>query len=318
MRVSYEDSLTFTSPASSPPLPLPSVCSEPPRSTYPPSYPQLHIHPHASMTSRPPSRLPSSLAPTTANFYTATMRHIHHALLSAMRALLRRTKHIHALFAAFLLSLRPVPRRALETAALAYAAEIEGLFGTILECDALHELARGLRAQYTVALRDNMACMLPSYNHVLPSGREKGIFIALDVGGSTFRVAVLDLFGKGAVAASEASQMRGLKAYKIDDSVKQLAGLEFFEWLAERIEETLKQVEGLDMGLYDKDGDMRTIDMGLSWSFPIEHTSLRSGRIQGMGKGFRTMDGLLGADLADVLQGACDRRVCSSLSPTRL
>jgi len=240
---------------------------------------------------------------------TVAMRRLRHALLSALRSLLHRTQHIRGLCAALIQRLRSEKRPIGHTSsALAYAAEIEQLFGTIFEHDALLELARGLRRQYLEALGDNPACMLPSYNHVLPTGEEEGMYVALDVGGSTFRVAVVELHGRGHVGGgSNGSEFKALKTYKIDDSVKQLAGEKFFEWLAERIEETLKGVQGLKIR---ENAQNDRVNMGLSWSFPIEHTSLRSGRIQAMGKGFRAMEGLLGADLADVLQGACDRRVC--------
>ncbi|KFY40358.1 hypothetical protein V495_05472 [Pseudogymnoascus sp. VKM F-4514 (FW-929)] len=223
---------------------------------------------------------------------------LHTTLLSALRALLRRTKRMHALLATFLRSLRP----ALSPSPTSlYAAEIESLFAA-LDAPGLRRLADGLQAEYVVALRENPACMLPSYSHVLPSGAETGRYVALDVGGSTFRVAVLELFGRDSEGGE--SIVRGSRTFRIDDVVKQRIGVAFFEWLAERIEETLGEVLG-DL----KDGEEREkMDMGLSWSFPIEHTSLRSGKIQGMGKGFRAMEGLLGADLADVLQGACDRR----------
>jgi hexokinase len=244
---------------------------------------------------------------------TIAMSRLRHALLSALRSLLHRTQHIHSLFAAFLHRLRS-PKRPIgpTSPALAYAAEIEQLFGTIFEHDALLELASGLRKQYREALKHNPACMLPSYNHVLPTGEEEGVYVALDVGGSTFRVAVVELYGRGRGGCG-GSEFKALKTYEIDDSVKQLAGEKFFEWLAERIEETLKGVQGLKI-LETERNDR--VNVGLSWSFPIEHTSLRSGRIQAMGKGFRAMEGLLGADLADVLQGACDRRV--SILPSAL
>ncbi|OBT86457.1 hypothetical protein VE02_05339 [Pseudogymnoascus sp. 03VT05] len=223
---------------------------------------------------------------------------LHTTLLSALRALLRRTKRMHALLATFLRSLRP----ALSPSPTAlYAAEIESLFAA-LDAPGLRRLAEGLQAEYALALRENPACMLPSYSHVLPSGAETGRYVALDVGGSTFRVAVLELCGRG--SEGEESVVKGARTFRIDDVVKQRVGIAFFEWLAERIEETLGEVLG-EM----KEGEEREkMDMGLSWSFPIEHTSLRSGKIHGMGKGFRAMEGLLGADLADVLQGACDRR----------
>ncbi|KFY88170.1 hypothetical protein V500_06519 [Pseudogymnoascus sp. VKM F-4518 (FW-2643)] len=223
---------------------------------------------------------------------------LHTTLLSALRALLRRTKRMHALLATFLRSLRP----ALSSSPTAlYAAEIESLFAA-LDAPGLRRLADGLQAEYALALRENPACMLPSYSHVLPSGAETGRYVALDVGGSTFRVAVLELFGRG--REGEESVVRGARTFPINDVVKQRVGVAFFEWLAERIEETLREV----LGETKEDEERTKMDMGLSWSFPIEHTSLRSGRIHGMGKGFRAMEGLLGADLADVLQGACDRR----------
>ncbi|OBT64601.1 hypothetical protein VE03_06386 [Pseudogymnoascus sp. 23342-1-I1] len=232
---------------------------------------------------------------------------IHTTLLSALRALLRRTKRMHALLSTFLRSLRPTLSSSSPPSAL-YAAEIESLFAA-LDAPGLRRLADGLRAEYALALSENPACMLPSYSHVLPSGAETGRYVALDVGGSTFRVAVLELFGRG--SEGEESVVRGARTFRIDDVVKQRVGVAFFEWLAERIEETLGEV----LGETKENEERPKMDMGLSWSFPIEHTSLRSGKIQGMGKGFRAMEGLLGADLADVLQGACDRRQPSTTQP---
>lgn len=251
--------------------------------------------------------------PAPAATYLTAMSRIPSTLLSALRALLQRTRNLHKALFAFLFGLRTsklngtinthTPR------VLEYASEIEKLFGTLGDNNELVKLNKGLRKQYLAALAGNEACMLPSYNHLLPSGNEKGIYVALDVGGSTFRVAVLELYGKGAVSSSQAWNIMTLQSFKIDDSVKELRGLAFFDWLAEKLEGVLESTEGLEerCPLSGRRGNM---NMGLSWSFPIEHTSLRSGKIQGMGKGFRSMEGLLGADLADVVQGACDRRVC--------
>lgn len=249
--------------------------------------------------------------------YLTTMRDLPSTILSALRDLLIKTRNIHKALFAFLFSFKAAESTSklngsthkqgeVSSPMLEFATKIEKLFG-ILEHDVV-ELSRRLQAQYIEALKGNEACMLPSYNHLLPSGKEKGIYVALDVGGSTFRVAVLELYGKGAVSSSEAWNIMTLQSFKIDDSVKELRGLAFFDWLAERLEGVLETTEGLEKRcpISGKRGNM---NMGLSWSFPIEHTSLRSGRIQGMGKGFKSMEGLLGADLADVVQEACDRRV---------
>lgn len=251
------------------------------------------------------------------------MLHLPSTILSALRALLQKTRNIHKALFAFLFSFQTSGGSKLNgtthtpsSRLLEYASEIETLFGKLEKGDELVKLSKGLQNQYLEALAGNEACMLPSYNHLLPSGKESGIYVALDVGGSTFRVAVLELHGRGAVSSSEAWTIMTLQSFPITESIKQLRGLAFFDWLAERLEGVLESTEGLEerCPISGKRGNM---NMGLSWSFPIEHTSLRSGRIQGMGKGFRSMEGLLGAELADVVQGACDRRVCySPLSPT--
>lgn len=127
----------------------------------------------------------------------------------------------------------------------------------------LGELSEGLRKQFLESMEDNPLCMLPSYNHQLPSGDERGTFLALDVGGSTFRVALIELSGRDAGAGQEGRILKGA-TFKINHGVKQLKGVLFFDWMAERIEETLSgHTEGHDMS-------DAPLSMGLAWSFPIE------------------------------------------------
>jgi len=127
----------------------------------------------------------------------------------------------------------------------------------------LRELSEGMRKQFLESMEDNQLCMLPSYNHQLPSGDERGTFLALDVGGSTFRVALIELSGRDAGAGQEGRILKRA-TFKINNGVKQLKGVLFFDWMAERIEETLSgQSEGHDMS-------EAPLSMGLAWSFPIE------------------------------------------------
>lgn len=127
----------------------------------------------------------------------------------------------------------------------------------------LAELSEGMRKQFWESMEDNPLCMLPSYNHQLPMGDERGTFLALDVGGSTFRVALIELSGRGAETGQEARILKRA-TFKINNGVKQLKGVLFFDWMAERIEETLLgKSEGHDMS-------EAPLSMGLAWSFPIE------------------------------------------------
>jgi len=169
-----------------------------------------------------------------------------------------------------------------------------------MQQDRLVTFSNGLKRQMEESLLENPLCMLPSYNHQLPTGDECGTYLALDVGGSTFRVALVGLSGR----KNEGNECKILKSksIKIDSAVKQLKGVLFFDWMAQGIEDTLSgQAEGQEMS-------GTPLSMGLSWSFPIEQTSLRSGLLQGMGKGFMAAHGLLGQDLGDLIQDSCSRR----------
>lgn len=143
-----------------------------------------------------------------------------------------------------------------------FLKEVEREFRCSRETSNLVTLSDGLRSQMGESLLDNPQNMLPSYNHQLPTGNERGTFLALDVGGSTFRISLIELSGR----KHEGLQTSILKldSFKITNDVKQLKGVLFFDWMAERIGETLSgQNEGHDMS-------KTPLSMGMSWSFPIE------------------------------------------------
>ena len=149
-----------------------------------------------------------------------------------------------------------------------FLEEVEQLLSRNVTRERLLKLSQGLKVQFEESLLDSPLNMLPSYNHQLPTGDECGTYLALDVGGSTFRVALVHLSGQ----ASEGSQSKILKSrsVKIDNTVRQLRGLEFFDWMASRIEDTLSgQSEGHQMS-------DAPLSMGMAWSFPIEYVSFPS------------------------------------------
>ena len=116
-----------------------------------------------------------------------------------------------------------------------------------------------LLAQVREHLRASPQCMLPSYTHTLPTGQEVGSTIAIDLGGSTLRVAAVALRGRQAPRDSMQIVARG--DWRVGDAVKALPGPAFFDWIAERVRGVL--VDG-GMG----DGAGRAV--GVTWSFPIE------------------------------------------------
>lgn len=202
-----------------------------------------------------------------------------------------------------------------------FLAEAEELLLGPVGRDGLRELSAGLKVQFIDRLLNSPECMLPSYNHLLPTGRESGQYLALDVGGSTLRVALVELRAvEEGVRERPETEIVRMMTFKIDHEIKNLEGMAFFDWMAERILGTISQ------GLKQDHSPTRPLAMSLAWSFPIEYgpclppsidgiltnltrqTSLKGGLIQGMGKGFLAANGLLGEDLGEVIKLACRSR----------
>ena len=178
-----------------------------------------------------------------------------------------------------------------------FSQEVEDQFTGHLTSERLALMSKQISAQLKSSAKTSHMNMLPSYNYALPTGREKGTYLAMDMGGSTFRVALVDLSGQ-----ENPIRIVRMASWHVDESVKLLEGRAFFDWMAEKIEEML-------VGGSEKYGhDAVALPMGLSWSFPVEQTSVRSGRVISMGKGFLCSNGTEGEELADLIMEACQKR----------
>lgn len=140
--------------------------------------------------------------------------------------------------------------------------EVQRLLEAPLEPTELARMSAKLVEQFAPKLQASEICMLPSYNDTLPTGLERGTYLALDVGGSTFRIALVELNGR----QPNTKNMRiiAMRSYKIDEKVRQRRGSQFFDWMAEKIQQALA-----DPVLQRSTGS-KTIPMGLAWSFPVE------------------------------------------------
>ena len=120
-----------------------------------------------------------------------------------------------------------------------------------------------LQEQFKPKLQSSNICMLPSYIHTLPTGKEKGTYLALDVGGSTFRVAAVQLYGRNN-GHQKSMDILEMKSFRIDNLVKALEGHAFFGWMADRIADVLAEP------VVQQAHGTKTVAMGLAWSFPLE------------------------------------------------
>ncbi|KAK8116018.1 hexokinase-1 [Apiospora sp. TS-2023a] len=225
-------------------------------------------------------------------------------MLAALKTLVRGRSFLQALFAFWIspavlkehhVNGAPLPPRSRTIED--FLKEAEELLMGPLDGDRLNDFSSQLKLQFRERMQSHAESMLPSYNHLLPSGKETGQFLALDVGGSTLRVALVELRSRE-MPGRECSIVR-IDTFKITPELKLLEGMAFFDWMAARIKDVLSDgdTQGLDPEI--------PIPMGLAWSFPVEQTSLGSGLLLGMGKGFLATDGLLGQDLGAILENAC-------------
>jgi hexokinase len=180
------------------------------------------------------------------------------------------------------------------------AEEAVQLFTERLDVQSMLSMSSEMCQQYKEKLHGYHECMLPSYNYTLPTGHEIGTYLAMDLGGSTFRVALVEL--RGRTAGQPGLRIVRMSVSPIDENVRRLEGTLLFDWMAQKIEAML--AEGPETCGYEDEA----LPVGLAWSFPIEQTSLRGGKIQGMGKGFHSSHTVIGQDLGNLIVAACRRR----------
>lgn len=199
----------------------------------------------------------------------SAMTTLRQAFAAALKSLLRGKSLIQAFLAFWVgptvlkghkVEPRDQPSRTIED----FLKEAEELLLGQSEGDGLKEFASKLKAQFREGLLSNEDCMLPSYNYQLPTGYEKGQFLALDVGGSTLRVALVEL--RSRVARGSESGIIRMKSFPIDTPIKNLEGMDFFNWMADLILETVAE----DVR---QNSSEKPLPMGLAWSFPIEYVS---------------------------------------------
>ena len=115
-------------------------------------------------------------------------------------------------------------------------------------------------------LQSSSETMLPSYTHTLPSGSETGTAVAVDLGGSTLRVGVIQLlvhpnsrYSDKDVHSKKKVLVR--RSVKVGADIKRSRSKVFFDWIVDQIALALKMAG---------QGDGHGMVMGITWSFPVE------------------------------------------------
>ncbi|XP_059057217.1 hexokinase type 2 [Achroia grisella] len=163
-----------------------------------------------------------------------------------------------------------------------------------------NDLVRGLgRNTHSTA---SVKCWL-TYIQDLPNGRERGKFLALDLGGTNFRVLIINL-------GENHFDMQS-KIYAIPQHIMTGTGIALFDHIAECLANFMKEHE-----VYEE-----RLALGFTFSFPLKQTGLTKGVLQRWTKGF-SCSGVVNEDVVQALKDAISRRgdvqidVCGILNDT--
>ncbi|KAG0315870.1 glucokinase [Dissophora globulifera] len=132
----------------------------------------------------------------------------------------------------------------------------------------------------------------PSFITRLPTGKETGLYLAIDMGGTNLRTAAIHLLGDGQVGVT-------MEKHEITHALKTGTGEAMFDWIADCTASLLKNVS-VDMGNSD-------LHMGVTFSFALHQTAVNRGIVLAMGKGFDLSD-VMGRDLKDLLETGFARK----------
>ncbi|MDD5135884.1 MAG: hypothetical protein PHX20_02680 [Candidatus Omnitrophica bacterium] len=143
--------------------------------------------------------------------------------------------------------------------------------------------------------------MIPTYVE-MPTGKERGRYIALDLGGTNFRV--LELALKGDHKVGRPNIMKFALEKKHMSGSAEL----FFGFIADCVKDFLKRY---------KLPDDRPLDLGFTFSFPIRQTGIASGILMCWTKGFAAR-GVVGSDVVKLMNKALARKGIKNINISAL
>ncbi|KAJ2355074.1 hexokinase, partial [Coemansia sp. RSA 2610] len=128
--------------------------------------------------------------------------------------------------------------------------------------------------------------MIPSYVTRRPTGTETGSYFAIDLGGTNLRVLRVTLDGKGGVATE-------YQKFVLSEEAKSRT---LFDFIAQCVETFLDDHNIRPTG-------QQPVHMGLTFSYPVQQTSINSGTLVQWTKGLN-VPGCVGRDVVRLLQDA--------------
>lgn len=151
----------------------------------------------------------------------------------------------------------------------------------------LQEMNKGLSK---ATHNDAKVKMFPSYVTAAPDGKEDGLFLALDLGGTNFRVLLVTL------RPGQKPEMES-QIYKMSTDIMTGPGEKLFDHIASCMAEFLERIDIKD----------KVLPVGFTFSFPCRQDGLDKATLMAWTKGF-SAPGVEGKEIVSLLREAIDRR----------
>jgi len=171
----------------------------------------------------------------------------------------------------------------------------------IIEQEMRQAIERGLN---TEEHKNSSVKCFPTYVRSLPNGKEEGKFLSLDLGGTNFRVIVMEL-------TPDQEFLMDSKIYAISRDIMEGSGTQLFDHIATCLSDFV----------HDREIEDEELPLGFTFSFPCEQEGLAKARLVKWTKGFNC-EGVEGENVVRLLQEAIARRgdvkieVCAILNDT--
>lgn len=160
------------------------------------------------------------------------------------------------------------------------SCKVSGKQLNMLVEDFIREMQKGLGDQ-CAAFK-----MLPSYVKKLPTGEEKGEYVAIDLGGTNFRV-VKVVLSNGKVAEVKAVENAIPKECMIGTTAM------LFDFIASEVKAFVEREMDVSSG--------KSVPVGFTFSYPIKQSGIRNGELICWTKGFHIPD-TVGKDVVQLME----------------
>ncbi|KAF8428226.1 hexokinase-domain-containing protein [Tirmania nivea] len=137
--------------------------------------------------------------------------------------------------------------------------------------------------------------MIPTYVTAVPNGTEKGVYLALDLGGTNFRVCSVTLHGNSKFALNQAKS-----AIPRELMTGTAQGL--FSFLASKVGDFVREHHSEH---FEEDNEHH-LRLGFTFSFPVDQKGINKGFLIRWTKGFDIKDAI-GKDVCQLLQEEIDK-----------